>query len=101
MNEKQFNTLVQMIARLSDRIEEVNASLTARIDDLERSTQQGFENQNKRIDMLERFMRREFKKHDKRISDLEHSTQQGFEDQAKIINDLANDYGNAPRAIQS
>ena len=35
MTDKQFNTLVQMIAQLSERIEAVNTNLSKRIDSLE------------------------------------------------------------------
>ncbi len=63
MNDKQFNTLVQMIAQLSARMEEINTSLGARIDTL-----------------------------GMRINTLEASTRRGFADQAKIINSLATTY---------
>ena len=63
MNDKQFNTLVQLIAQLSARMEEINTSLSARIDTLEM-----------------------------RINKLEASTRRGFADQSKIIYSLATTY---------
>lgn len=52
MNDKQFNTLVQMIAQLSARVEEINTSINMRIDILEADTRRGFADQAKIINSL-------------------------------------------------
>lgn len=74
MNDKQFNTIVQMIAQLSQRIEEVHTSLSARIDAL-----------TDRVDTLSQ-----------EFHTFKRTTQNNFRDQASMLQEIATAYDTAP-----
>lgn len=86
MTDKQFNTLVQMIAQLSERIEEVNTNLNRRIDEL--SARIGA--LEKRMDSLETDLKR-----------FKQQTHNNFRDQATMLQEIATAFDTKPTLSRS